>query len=67
MFGSTIMLISLAEYARKNNRDPATARQRVLRGCFQTAVKIGRDWLIDDSEPWVDARVKTKDDPNDDQ
>lgn len=53
------MLISLAEYARANGRDPATARQRAGRGCFKTAVKIGRDWLIDDQEAWSDGRIKS--------
>ena len=53
------MLISLTEYARKHGKDPATARQRAIRGCFTTAVKIGRDWLIDDAEPWNDGRIKT--------
>lgn len=51
------MLISLAEYARQHGRDPATARQRALRGAFKTVQKIGRDWLIDSDEPWEDARI----------
>lgn len=55
------MLIALAEYARKHGRDPATARQRAGRGAFKTAVKIGRDWLIDSEEPWEDARIRTGD------
>lgn len=53
------MLIPLADYARKNGRDPATSRQMALRGGFKTAQKIGRDWLIDDQEPYPDRRVKT--------
>lgn len=40
------MLISLAEYAAKVNRDPATIRQRVLRGSLP-AVKIGHNWCIE--------------------
>lgn len=55
------LLISLAEYARIHGKDPATARQRAGRGCFATAVKIGRDWLIDDQEPWNDGRIKSGD------
>lgn len=50
------MLIPLVEYAKRNNRDPATARQRAGRGAFKTAVKLGRDWVIDDKEVWNDAR-----------
>ena len=51
-------LISLAEYARLNGIDPATARQRALRGSYQTARKIGRNWVIDRNEPHVDYRLK---------
>ncbi len=53
------MLISLVEYAQKNRKDPSTARQMALRGGFKTAQKIGRNWLIDDQEPYPDRRVKT--------
>ena len=53
------MLIPLVEYARQHGRDPATARQMALRGGFKTAQKIGRDWVIDDHEPYHDRRVKT--------
>ena len=52
-------LISLTEYAKKNYRSPATARQMALRGGFSSAQKIGRDWLIDADEPWPDHRVKS--------
>lgn len=51
------MIISLADYARQNGKNPANARQLALRGSFQTAKKIGRDWLIDSEEPWPDRRV----------
>lgn len=54
------MLISLAEYAKKHGRDPATIRQRCLRGCFETARKIGRNWVIDDAEPLIDNRRSDK-------
>ena len=50
------MLISLVEYAKIHGRDPATARQMALRGGFQTARKIGRNWVIEDSEPYPDRR-----------
>nr|DAS13053.1 MAG TPA: hypothetical protein [Caudoviricetes sp.] len=29
------------------------------RGGFKTAQKIGRYWVIEDTEPYPDARVKT--------
>lgn len=50
------MLISLAEYAEIHGRDPATVRQMALRGGFQTARKIGRNWVIEDSEEYPDHR-----------
>lgn len=53
------MLISLVEYAKAHGRDPATARQMAGRGSFQTARKIGRNWVIEDSEPWPDRRIKS--------
>lgn len=52
------MLISIKDYASMHGRDPATVRQKALRGGFRTAKKIGRDWLIDDSEPYEDIRIK---------
>lgn len=53
------MLISLVEYAKKHNKNPATARQMALRGGFSTSRKIGRNWVIEEDEPWPDARKKT--------
>ena len=53
------MLVSLTDYAKSNGKKPTTARQMALRGGFKTARKIGRDWLIDDQEPYPDRRVKT--------
>ena len=53
------MLVSLREYAETHDRDPATARQMALRGGFETARKIGRNWVIEDTEPWPDRRIKS--------
>lgn len=50
--------ISLAEWAEAHGIDPATARQRAGRGAFDTAVKIGRNWVIDKDEPLIDRRYK---------
>lgn len=52
------MLISLVEWAKKNGINPATARQRAGRGAFETAQKIGRNWLIDEDEELIDHRKK---------
>ena len=53
------MLLSLVEYAERHGKNPANARQMAARGSFQTARKIGRNWVIEDTEPWPDMRVKT--------
>ena len=55
--GNKIMLISLSEYAKLHGREQSTVRQRVLRGNFKTAVKIGRNWCIDSEEEYTDGRV----------
>ena len=52
-------MISLKEYAERHGRDPATFRQKALRGGFKTAQKIGRDWMIDEHEPLEDKRIKS--------
>lgn len=53
------MLISLVEYAQKNGKAPANARQMAGRGGFLTAQKIGRNWVIDSKETWPDRRVRS--------
>lgn len=56
------MLIPLKDWAIRESIDPATARQKALRGALQTAVKLGRDWMIDDAEKNIDHRYKKKED-----
>lgn len=53
-------LISLAEYAELHGVTPDTARQRANRGVFKTARKIGRNWVIDKNESYIDNRIKNK-------
>lgn len=50
-------LISLAEYAKMHGVAPDTVRQKVLRGNLK-ATKIGRNWVVDKEEPYVDHRRK---------
>ena len=50
-------LISLAEYAKKHGITPDTVRQKILRG-YLKAFKIGRNWVIDSEEPYVDNRKR---------
>lgn len=52
------MLITIKEYAVDHGVDPATVRQKCLRGGYKTAVKVGRDWLIEKDEPYTDKRRK---------
>ena len=51
------MLISLMEYAAKHGKDPDNVRKMAAAGRFETARKIGRNWVIDSEEPWQDKRV----------
>ena len=53
------MLIPLAEYAKLHKKSQSAARRMALRGGFETAKKMGRDWMIEESEAWPDHRVKT--------
>ena len=50
-------LISLTEYAKKHGKAPVSVRQKAQRGGFQTAQKIGRNWVIDEDEPYEDERI----------
>lgn len=49
--------ISLAEYAKQRGIPAVTARKRAQRGCYATAIRLGRDWLIDEEDEPVDRRV----------
>jgi hypothetical protein len=52
------MLVTLKEYAAKVGRSPVTIRQRCQRGTLP-ATKVGRDWLIEEDEPFVDKRFSS--------
>ena len=43
------MLITLAQAAEKLDRSPSTLREQIKRGHL-SAKKIGRDWLLEESE-----------------
>ncbi len=53
------MLISLKQWAEREGINPATARQKALRGAIPVE-KIGRDWYIDDSIKNPDGRKTLK-------
>jgi hypothetical protein len=52
--------ITLKAWAERHGIDPSTARHKAIKGGFQTAEKIGRDWMIDADEPHADLRRKEK-------
>lgn len=52
-------LIPLSEYASRHQKSHVSVRQKAARGGFQTAQKIGRDWVIDEDEPYSDNRIIT--------
>ena len=54
--------IALTRYAEMHGKAPVTVRQLAQRGGFRTAHKIGRDWVIDEHEPYPDdRRLKPRD------
>ena len=52
-------MIPLKEYAEKLGKNPVVAAQKAERGGFITARKIGRQWFIDEAEPYTDGRVRS--------
>lgn len=52
------MLIPLSEYAAKHGKDFRMLRRKAKAGRFGTAVKIGRDWLIDSDEPCLNLHTR---------
>ena len=53
------MLISLSKYAADHGRSQISVQQKARRGGFETARKIGRNWVIDSDEPYSDRRIKS--------
>ena len=52
-------LIPLTVYAARHGVDDAYLRAKARAGRLDTAVKLGRDWLISPDEPLVDRRIKS--------
>ena len=56
-------MITLVEYAHRVGRAPNTCRKKAEIGTIK-AVKMGRDWFIDENEVYEDARhARSKDNP----
>lgn len=52
-------LITLKEYAERIGKPRDTVYHKAIRGGFKTARKLGRDWFIDEDEPYGDRRIKS--------
>ena len=52
------MIIPLIEYAKRMGKDPGNTRALARAGRFQTVKKMGRDWFIDENEPWPNNKYK---------
>ncbi|MEG2429965.1 MAG: hypothetical protein RSA79_00005 [Oscillospiraceae bacterium] len=50
--------ISISEYAKIHKKDCSSVRYKCIRGTFKTAIKIGRNWIIDKDEEYSDLRKK---------
>lgn len=53
-------MIFLRDYAKKHGKTANAMRNKAERGNFETAKKIGRDWLIDENESLIDRRTTRK-------
>lgn len=53
-------LISIVEYAKLHSKEASSAKKKAQRGGFKTARKIGRNWVIDEDEPYDDRRYKMR-------
>lgn len=54
-------MIPLAKYAAMHGRAAISVRQMAQRGGLRTARKQGRDWMIDEAEPYPDRRRRMAD------
>ena len=50
-------LIPIKEYAEKHGIDPATVRQRILRGAMPGAVKLANSWFVPRDLTLIDNRM----------
>lgn len=51
-------MITLKQYAINHSKELSGLRHKANDKGFKTAVKVGRDWMIDEDEPLIDNRVK---------
>ena len=58
-YGHRDKMMTVSDYAKKHGVDTSTVRHKISRGLLP-AIKIGKMWLIKESEPWFDNRRKNK-------
>jgi len=51
-------LVKISTYAKIYNVNENSVRRKILHGDFESAQKIGRDWVLDKDEPFIDKRKK---------
>ena len=51
-------LILLSEYGERHKKSKTAVTKMACRGSFQTAKKVGRQWFIEEDEPYPDNRIK---------
>jgi len=56
-------LITIKEYGERHGVPHPLMRQRCERGCFRTAKKVGRDWVVDEDEEFIDQRFSANKTP----
>lgn len=52
-------MIPLKEYAERLGKNPVIVYQKAHNGGFTTARMIGRQWFIDEDEPYIDRRIRS--------
>lgn len=50
-------MITLSEYARRNEKDYRSVHRKYKNGDFKTAEKLGNVVMIDENEPYCDKRL----------
>lgn len=50
--------VTIAEYAKLHDMPLSTIKQRVLRGSYKTALKVGKNYILNKNERFIDARNK---------
>lgn len=52
-------MILLIDYSKQVGKDHSSVLKMVKTGKLKTAKKVGRQWFIDENEPYIDGRIKS--------